>query len=110
MKPATLNFPEPIVQGTTLNAFSIAFADTSSGTPSPLEIASAEAYIATSRGVVVHSWTPTVSNGTVYCVAVPAATTLDWVVGSNIFYMSLVLTSGPTIPAVEGKLIVLKKP
>lgn len=106
MTPATINFPDSLVRGDTLNPFFVDFAI--DGTP--LGITSARARLITLSRDPVFEWAPSISGGRVTMPAVSSSETAIWPVGVLDYGVELLLSTGLTITPVVGALTVLSDP
>jgi hypothetical protein len=99
MKPATINFPEPLIAGSTLESFYVDF-KVADGTP--MDITSARAVLYEPKGTIIHIWENTVQNGRVTFKDVAAATTNLWPARELTYRIELTLPSGVTINPIKG--------
>ena len=102
MTPATINFPESIVRGDTLNSFYVDF--TAGG--NPLGIVTATVTLKSAVGLAVYSWDVTTTSSRVTCGAVPAAMTSTWAAGTYSYAMRLTLDTGAVVTPIVGSLVV----
>jgi hypothetical protein len=103
MKPATINFPDNLVQGDTLEEFSITFKVEGE----PMDIASSRVSLNTRNGLIVYEWDVTVDGGTITCATVEADETKTWPVGELVYGVELTLADGKVISPIRGVLVVL---
>ena len=117
MRPATINFPEPLTRGDTLPSFYLEF--DVDGT-APLQIASARMQLRTKTGTLVHTWQSptnatiliTGSKGRATMAAVLTAETsrfpaLPYPGLTALYDLELTLTDGSTLTPVGGSLVIL---
>lgn len=104
MRPAKVNFPEPLVQGDTLETFTHTF--TQDG--GPLAISAANVQLVDTNRRQIHNWTTALSGSTVICERVDGIITKNWPASKLTYGVELVLADGTVISPITGTLEVLR--